>query len=108
MHPNLEAAADQVFAELAGDAIIALGDEVERRSKSQGTLEVGELGALIESRATFDVVGEYDREAFAVRPAGPAVRRAAGRFADRPVAADSWSVRFAAMRLTPILSRQGR
>ncbi|MCZ7636134.1 MAG: hypothetical protein M5U12_08915 [Verrucomicrobia bacterium] len=81
---NFEAVVSEPGAKGAGHGVGAFGDEVETGTETEFQFQLGQGLDLGEAFGTFDVVGEYQGELFAVGPTRPAVRLAPGGFEDGP------------------------
>src|SRR5665213_1706036 len=84
MDADLKTLLRQFFAQFAGDAVFAFGNEIEGGAKAQSTLKLHESAAFFEAGGTFDIMGKNQRDFFPPRPARPAVRHLSGGLIDRP------------------------
>src|ERR1041385_7049912 len=70
-------------------SVVAPRHESESRAEAPGLLKVRKVIRMDQTGLLLHVVGEYDGEPLAVRPARPAWRRVAGLLPDWPVTAIS-------------------
>ena len=84
MHSHLEVVSRQFFTQLAGNRIIAFGNKVKRRMEAKSILQFHQSPAFGQSSGTLDIVGEHEREFFALRPAAPTGRWKPSFFIDGP------------------------
>jgi len=70
--------------QLGGHGVGSFRYEIERRTEAQCHFEFRELPAPGQTIGSLHIVGEHDREFFAVRPARPVIGGATGRLVDRP------------------------